>query len=230
MLSDPRNLGAMTSRAKQTRWQWTARAAALLAASMLALPALTSMAAAAPDPPMKIELDSRKADVPVRTPRSLERGVAYIATVQGTFAYYGYTSWTAKKPCGPAAHPMFPSPSIKNSLVGTDAEFIFAVPGNDKKCDKVPVPFASFVSSTGIGYAHRTPIGAPTKPSKKHSYRYFLHGRGKPVSFRLLDGYRLDNFGVLRITVARAPKGYTPPPTTTTPTTTTPTTTAPTTP
>jgi hypothetical protein len=219
----------MTNRTRQNDRAWWAFATATLAAGLLAFVAIASMAAAATDPPMKIELDARKADVAVKTPRPLKSRVAYIATVQGTFAYYGYTSWTTSAPCGPAAHPMFPSPGIKNSLVGTDAEFIFAVPGNDKKCDKVPVTFASFVSSTGIGFAHRTPIGAPTQPSKKHRYRYFLHGRGKRASFRLLDGYRLDNFGVLRITVARAPKGYRPPvpPTTTTPTTPTTTTPAP---
>lgn len=172
-----------------------------------------SAAEAASSQTWRLKLDARKGMQAVSTPKPLKRGAQYIATVQGTFAYYAASTWLDREPCGPFVRPMFRSPGVKNAYAGTDAEFTFALPGQEGgACASLPDPFTQFQISTGARFSHLTPIGGPpASPNRAHRYKYLLKGKAKRARFRLADTYTKDNYGVARITVRLAPKGFTAP-------------------
>ncbi len=56
--------------------------------------------------------------------------------------------------------------------------------------------------AAGRGFRHPG-SGRRTRPNRTHRYRYRVQGLGRPLRFRLLDSYAVDNYGQLRITVRR---------------------------
>jgi len=150
---------------------------------------------------------------PPATSRTKLKGALYVASVQGTFSYYGAINYADPQPpwsilCGtPAAAPLFPSAG-GSGKVGFDAEYVFARPWTAPLCAaaKLPVHWINFQMKTGAGgWAHPTPLVATTVPTATHTYEYAVVGqKSHKVSFRLYDIDTRDNYGSLVISLRDA--------------------------
>jgi hypothetical protein len=138
----------------------------------------------------------------------------YVATVSGTFSYYGalnylvpQSPWTVV--CGtPEAAPQYGSAGGSGE-VGFDAEYIFARPWTEDACAQahLPVRWTNFQMNDGDGvWAHPTALSQPTPPapSASHAYDYAIVGQKSRVAFRLFDIRTRDNYGTLRISIRTA--------------------------
>ena len=149
---------------------------------------------------------------PVTSSTALKRGELYVATAQGTFSFYAALDYTDPqapftKVCGkPLAAPLFSSAG-GTGKVGEDPEFVFA-PLSKKSCTgrTKPSHWGNFEANDGTGWAHPLlAIPRPiNRPTANHAYNYGLTGRGKPVSFRLLDTDVRDDYGAVQITIRPA--------------------------
>jgi hypothetical protein len=141
---------------------------------------------------------------PVAT-ETLVRGAPYVATVRGTFSYYGRGEYR-KRFCGrPERAPIYRSRGVRNGRVNADAEFIFAEQiANCGRRGNTAVE-NSFQVRTGRAYRELARLGAPiTAPRADHTYQYALVGEGIRARFRLPDRIAGDNYGRLRISLRRA--------------------------
>jgi hypothetical protein len=153
---------------------------------------------------------------PVSSPSPLARGRLYVATVRGSVSFYAAIDYVAiqapfRVMCGaPERAPMFSSAG-GSGQVGTDAEFIFALPLIGRSCAhaRLPRPYANFQANLGNGWSHPSVLSAQTlvKPSRSHTYEFALTGAGKPVSFRLVESDARDDYGSLRIYLRPAVPG-----------------------
>lgn len=141
---------------------------------------------------------------PLQTER-LTRNVPYRVAVRGTFSLFSRDE--IKGPiCGRTEpRPIYPSKGRPNGAVVADAEFLFA--DVSKNCSKRPkaLTASTFQLKTSTAYRRPTPIGGVgDAPKPNHSYTYAVKGAGKLARFRLADSFTKDNYGRLRITIARA--------------------------
>jgi hypothetical protein len=137
----------------------------------------------------------------------------YVATVQGTFSYYGAINYAVPQPpwsivCGtPEGSPQFGSAG-GSGQVGFDAEFVFARPWTPPLCAqaKLPAHWINFQMKVGTGgWAHPTPLAASAAPSSSHAYEYAVVGQKRHhVAFRLFDIDTRDNYGSLKISLRNA--------------------------
>jgi PKD repeat protein len=143
----------------------------------------------------------------------LEPGVKYIITVEGTLSIWSRTSWDNVCVGTPEDNPIFPSPSTLNGKVGLDAAYIWSFPSSSPSlCPggvpaiQVPSQHARFEISLdgGTTWASLTPM--ETSFNEDHIYNYEVMSPDEPVSFgfRIPDSPLVDNYGQLKITVARA--------------------------
>jgi hypothetical protein len=160
-------------------------------------------------------LDSRTATTSTATPAteglSMDDGVRYVVTVEGTFSAYRPKYMTAAARgwvlCGDPAQALMPSPGAAVSPTGQDAEYVFARP-QWHNCDPnftfphhygKKAPAIVIDNGDGTGFRHYAPLGSG--PSADHMYSYEVVGTGNPVHVELRDSQTMDNFGVLRITI-----------------------------
>jgi hypothetical protein len=192
-------------------------AASALAIASLTLPAdavaddaSTSTPATFAD--QTLQLDSHRASAAdngiVRTRRRLRWGRPYTVTVKGTASYYSPAAYRApRRPlvlCGkPELGAMFRSGGTANGPVGVDPEFVLARPWTRSQCSRVPGHWSNFQIRTSRYFFHPEPrggIGAAARSD--HTYTYTIIGRGRAVSFRLVDrAGAQDNYGVFRIAI-----------------------------
>jgi hypothetical protein len=145
---------------------------------------------------------------PVSGRSKLARGRLYVATVRGTVSFYAAIDYVAIQApfhvmCGaPERAPMFSSAGGSGN-VGTDAEFIFALPLTAHSCAhaRLPRTYANFQANLGHGWSHPNVLSPQNlvKPSRSHTYEFALTGAGKPVSFRLVESDARDDYGSFRI-------------------------------
>ncbi|HYI44310.1 MAG TPA: calcium-binding protein [Actinomycetota bacterium] len=172
--------------------------------------------------PETFELDSHDNDDdgaagPVATRASLETGVVYIVTVDGTFSTWDEATWENPGACGTAEpEPENPSSGTSNGPVSSDAEFLLAEPAWGGQDCNDPIPRhdgGPFQIDVGSGFVHQEPIGGePSSPASGHTYQYRVTGRGVPAQFELVEDPTSDNYGVLTITVEAQPTEDDPPP------------------
>jgi hypothetical protein len=153
---------------------------------------------------------------PVSSRSKLARDRLYVATVRGSVSFYESVDYLAIQApwqvmCGaPERAPMFSSAG-GSGRVGTDAEFIFALPLPGRSCAnaKLPRPYANFQANLGQGWEHPSLLSGqtPVKPSRSHTYEFALTGAGQPVSFRLIDTDTRDDYGSFRIYLRTAVTG-----------------------
>ena len=146
----------------------------------------------------------------------LAPGGLYVATVRGSVSFYESVDYVAiqapwKVMCGvPERAPMFSSAG-GSGQVGTDAEFIFALPLAGGSCagQTLPRPYANFQANFRQGWIHPSVLSRRTltKPSRSHTYEFALIGAGAPVSFRLIDSDTRDDYGSFRIYLRNAVAG-----------------------
>ena len=145
---------------------------------------------------------------PVSSRSKLARDRPYVATVRGSVSFYESVDYVAIQApwhvlCGaPERAPMFGSAG-GSGRVGTDAEFIFALPLVGRSCAnaRLPRPYANFQANLGRGWEHPSLLSgrALVRPSRSHTYEFALSGAGQPVSFRLIDTDTRDDYGSFRI-------------------------------
>ena len=153
---------------------------------------------------------------PVSSRSKLARDRLYVATVRGSVSFYESVDYVAiqapwRVMCGaPERAPMFNSAGGSGG-VGTDAEFIFALPLVGRSCAnaRLPRPYANFQANLGHGWEHPSLVSAQSlvKPSRSHTYEFALSGAGQPVSFRLIDTDARDDYGSFRIYLRTAVAG-----------------------
>jgi hypothetical protein len=153
---------------------------------------------------------------PVSSRSKLARDRLYVATVRGSVSFYESVDYVAIQApwhvmCGaPEGAPMFSSAG-GSGRVGTDAEFIFALPLVGPSCANamLPRPYANFQANLGQGWEHPSLLSGQTlvKPSRSHTYEFALSGAGRPVSFRLIDTDTRDDYGSFRIYLRTAVDG-----------------------
>jgi hypothetical protein len=153
---------------------------------------------------------------PVSSRSKLARDRLYVATVRGSVSFYESIDYLAIQApwhvmCGaPERAPMFNSAG-GSGRVGTDAEFIFALPLVARSCAnaRLPRPYTNFQANLGQGWEHPSVLSRQTlvKPSRSHTYEFALTGAGKPVSFRLIDTDTRDDYGSFRIYLRTAVAG-----------------------
>src|SRR5450755_2114789 len=153
---------------------------------------------------------------PVSSRAPLARNHLYVATVRGSVSFYESVDYVAiqapwHRMCGaPQRAPMFSSAG-GSGQVGTDAEFIFALPLVGRSCAnaRLPRPYANFQANLGPGWEHPNLLSGQTlvKPSRSHTYEFALSGAGQPVSFRLIDTDTRDDYGSFRIYLRTAVAG-----------------------
>jgi hypothetical protein len=153
---------------------------------------------------------------PVSSRSKLARDRLYVATVRGSVSFYESVDYVAIQApwdvmCGaPEQAPMFSSAG-GSGRVGTDAEFIFALPLVGRSCAdaRLPRPYTNFQASVGQGWEHPSLLSGQTlvKPSRSHTYEFALTGAGQPVSFRLIDTDTRDDYGSFRIYLRAAVAG-----------------------
>lgn len=143
------------------------------------------------------------------------KNALYVATVQGTFSYYGAINYSDPQPpwtmlCGtPEPSPQFSSAGGAGP-VGFDSEFVFSRPWLPAPCAhaKLPVKWINFQMNPGTGvWAHPAVlnVGTPPEPTPSHLYEYALVGhKGHHVAFRLYDIDTRDNYGSLKISIREA--------------------------
>jgi hypothetical protein len=156
----------------------------------------------------------RKFTPPATSRTTLKAGL-YVATVHGTFSYYGAVNYAAPQPpwtivCGTPE----PAPQLASAggagQVGFDSEFVFARPWLPELCAqaKLPVKWINFqMNDATSGWTHPSALGlaSPPAPSPSHTYEYALPAPGKHhVSFRLFDVNTRDNYGTLSISLRQA--------------------------
>jgi hypothetical protein len=139
----------------------------------------------------------------------------YVATVHGTFSYYGAINYMVPQApwtivCGtPEAAPELSSAG-GSGQVGFDSEFIFARPWLPEPCTsaKLPAKWVNFQMNDGAsGWIHPAVLGlaTPPAPSPSHTYEYAVPAPGKHhVRFRLYDINTRDNYGSLAISLRSA--------------------------
>ena len=194
-----------------------------IVALVLALGSLVLVSSAAAqsvsDPPLVLDAYSpahKGFTPPVSSHSKLARRRLYVATVRGSVSFYESVDYVAIQApwhvmCGaPQLAPMFSSAG-GSGRVGTDAEFIFALPLVGRSCAKtrLPRPYTNFQANLGQGWTHPSVLSRQTllKPSRSHTYAFALTGAGKPVSFRLLDTDTRDDYGSFRIYLRNAAAG-----------------------
>lgn len=139
----------------------------------------------------------------VSSSNPLPDGVTCLVTVQGT-----YSAWNEVLDQGsPEADAQFPStpPSVVrvSTEVGVDADTIFAWPSDHPHS---PGHDTDFQIDLGSGFSHIEPVGGPyTTPQSGHFYQYHLLGQGSPVSFRVNDVNKNDDYGALQIMISGTP-------------------------
>jgi hypothetical protein len=153
---------------------------------------------------------------PVSSRSKLAHDRLYVATVRGTVSFYESVDYVAIQApwhvmCGaPEKAPMFSSAG-GSGRVGTDAEFIFALPLVGPSCANamLPRPYANFQANLGQGWEHPSLLSgqALVKPSRSHTYEFALSGADRPVSFRLIDTDTRDDYGSFRIYLRTAVPG-----------------------
>jgi hypothetical protein len=146
------------------------------------------------------------------------KAAPYVATVRGTFSYYGAINYVVPQPpwtivCGtPEAAPQFGSAG-GSGKVGFDSEFVFSRPWLPEPCAaaKLPVKWINFQMNPGGGvWTHPAVlnVGSPAAPNPSHTYEYAVQGeKGHHVAFRLHDIYTRDNYGSLDISLRLATAG-----------------------
>lgn len=153
---------------------------------------------------------------PVSSRLRLARDRLYVATVRGSVSFYESIDYVAIQApwhvmCGaPERAPMFSSAG-GSGRVGTDAEFIFALPLVGRSCAhaRLPRPYTNFQTNLGQGWKHPNVLSSQSlvKPSRSHTYEFALTGAGQPVSFRLIDTDTRDDYGSFRIYLRTAVPG-----------------------
>jgi len=172
---------------------------------------LVSTAAANSDRPLVLDAYSPTHQMftpPVSSRSKLARDRLYVATVRGSVSFYESVDYVAIQApwhviCGaPDRAPMFSSAG-GSGQVGTDAEFIFALPLVGRSCAnaRLPRPYTNFQANLGQGWEHPSVLSRQTlvRPSRSHTYQFALSGAGQPVSFRLIDTDTRDDYGSFRI-------------------------------
>ena len=174
---------------------------------------LVSTAAARSDSSRPLVLDAYSPShqmftPPVSSRTKLARHRLYVATVRGSVSFYEAVDYVAIQApwhvmCGaPERAPMFSSAG-GSGRVGTDAEFIFALPLVGPSCANamLPRPYANFQANVGQGWAHPSLLSGqtPLRPNRSHTYEFALSGAGQTVSFRLIDTDTRDDYGSFRI-------------------------------
>ena len=136
----------------------------------------------------------------VRSAVTLDDGVPYEVTVEGTVSFWRPNQW--RRTCGaPDARAMYPSD--RASATGVDAGSVFAAPSNSRYCDQ-PLPLSV------TNWHYRPTPGAdwtvpdPTAPRSDHAYTYRIVGDGSPLTVAVLDDAHSDNTGRLRVTIRRS--------------------------
>ena len=160
----------------------------------------------------------QKSAAPVYTSdATLVAGQPYDVKVRGTYSPYDpslMASNTTKyfAMCGfPEGSPLFATPGIANSRVGSDPEFLFAFPQSGTKCsakNRAALPkrqsSVRFDTGNGLGYVTPTATNAGAVPNGDHSYTYRVLGAGQPLKAKVPGGNYRDNYGRYQITVAAA--------------------------
>ena len=197
--------------------RWAIASLALALGSLV----LVSTAAANSDSGRPLVLDAyspthQMFTPPVSSRSKLARDRLYVATVRGSVSFYESVDYVAIQVpwhvmCGaPKRAPMFSSAG-GSGQVGTDAEFIFALPLVGRSCAnaRLPRPYANFQANLGQGWEHPSLLSGQTlvKPSRSHTYEFALSGAGQPVSFRLIDTDTRDDYGSFRIYLRTAVAG-----------------------
>jgi hypothetical protein len=187
---------------------------AVCALGVIALPAVASATTIDHFTLDSYHASNKKFTPPVTSSVKLGGGL-YVATVQGTFSYYGAINYVAPQPpwtilCGtPEAAPQFSSAG-GSGKVGFDAEFIFSRPWLPAPCAnaKLPVHWTNFQMNVGNGvWAHPVAlnVGTPPAPNPSHTYEYAIASKkGHHVAFRLYDINTRDNYGSLHISLRAA--------------------------
>ncbi len=152
----------------------------------------------------------------VKSEKKLKQNHLYVATVSGTFSYYGAINYVVPQApwttlCGtPEAEPAYSSAG-GSGPVGFDAEFVFARPWTEEACAQanLPVQWVNFQMKNGGAWAHPTALDVsdPAAPNSNHTYEYALVGQKRRVAFRLFDIRTRDNYGSLRISIRTAEAG-----------------------
>lgn len=142
---------------------------------------------------------------PLKTKRLAKR-VPYKLAVQGTFSLRSAQQLQENPLCGaPELQPLFPTPSRPNGPVVGDAEFLFADIAENCAARGTVLTGTVLEIRVGNKFKNKAPIGGqPEAPAADHLYTYAVVGKGKRVSFRLYDGFTIDNYGRLRIKISRA--------------------------
>lgn len=214
----------------------TTAAAALLAALLAVLVAGVASwtggdkgsALAAPKPkstwPVVVDVDSHTShhNTDGTTGPVLEAGQLYEIKVQGTFSGWPVDYWDDGEYCGVAQpSPMWPSPGVANGKVGSDAQWDFAAsttytaPCDSDSPNAVKLPEQddklfiftdpSQISPNPVYFSDPANLDT-TGPDPSHTYRYYVTGQGKQVTFKISSfsgGQTADPgyYGVLKATI-----------------------------
>ncbi len=196
----------------------TALLSAICIIGLLALPGVASASTLDHFALDSYHAGKRHATPPAASEVRLKGEVLYVATVQGTFSYYGAINYLAPQPpwtivCGsPEGAPQFSSAGGSGD-VGFDSEFIFSRPWLPEPCEhaKLPVKWINFQMNPGTGvWAHPNVlnVGSPAAPNPTHTYEYAVVGvEHHHVAFRLYDINTRDNYGSLHISLRYATAG-----------------------
>ncbi|MEO8458156.1 MAG: hypothetical protein ABI559_10120 [Chloroflexota bacterium] len=183
---------------------------AILAALTLAVAVAFLRLSPATAGPTVYELDTYRADntnAYVTGPQ-LTAGQHYTVTITGTYSYWFANDWESQGVCTgetPEDMPMFLTPGVTDGKVGDDAAWHFAGPKAPLSDCDATVQHDFAVSLDGGNQIIRVPAtDAGTEPNPGHVYHYDVVGQDQPVVFFVLDSKRIDNYGVLKITVEPA--------------------------
>lgn len=155
---------------------------------------------------------TREYTPPATSSSALKRGELYVATAQGTFSFYPALDYSVPQVpftmvCGaPLAAPLLSSVGGTGE-VGDDPEFDFARLSKTNCAGQMGAHhWTNFQANEGAGWSHPKLATARTisRPTAKHAYDYGLVGRGKRVSFRLLDTDTRDDYGAVQISIRPA--------------------------
>jgi hypothetical protein len=155
---------------------------------------------------------TREYTPPATSSSALKRGTLYVATAQGTFSFYPALDYNDPQVpftavCGtPLAAPLLNSAG-GTGKVGDDPEFDFARLSKTTCAGQMHAHhWKNFQVNDGAGWSHpQLATARPiTRPTATHAYNYGLVGRGRRVSFRILDTDTRDDYGAVQITIRPA--------------------------
>jgi hypothetical protein len=142
-------------------------------------------------------------DLIAHSTTTLQVGVFYLITVQGTYAVWPMSWWVGNGQGGVEAAPMFASAGGANGPTVADWEWLFGWYEQTPALSfPIALPFQGVSLDGGITYTQLEPVGGPFY-NPAHLYQYVVQGQNAKVFFKKHDYPTNDNYGVFRICIQK---------------------------